>query len=47
MNKIRAVIWREFIERVRTRAFVLSTLLFPVLMIVWAKWDVSGWPVAK
>ena len=33
MNKIRAVIWREFIERVRTRAFVLSTLLFPVLMI--------------
>lgn len=33
MNKVRAVIWREFIERVRTRAFVLSTLLFPLLMI--------------
>jgi len=28
-----AVIRREFVERVRTRAFLLSTLLFPALMI--------------
>ena len=33
MTKVLAVIRREFVERVRTRAFVLSTLLFPVLMI--------------
>lgn len=33
MNKIFAVIRREFVERVRTRAFIIGTLLFPVLMI--------------
>ena len=32
MHKILAVIRREFIERVRTRAFIISTILFPVLM---------------
>jgi ABC-2 type transport system permease protein len=32
MHKILAVIRREFIERVRTRAFVISTILFPLLM---------------
>lgn len=32
MNKILAVARREFLEKVRTRAFVLGTLLFPVLM---------------
>ena len=32
MHKILAVIRREFIERVRTRAFVISTVLFPLLM---------------
>lgn len=32
MNKVWAVIRREFIERVRTRAFLLSTLLFPVFI---------------
>lgn len=36
MNKIFAVIRREFIERVRTRAFIISTLLFPFLMIFFA-----------
>jgi len=33
MRKVLAVIRREFVERVRTRAFLLSTLLFPALMI--------------
>jgi ABC-2 type transport system permease protein len=32
MRKILAVIRREFIERVRTRAFIISTILFPLLM---------------
>lgn len=32
MHKILAVIRREFLERVRTRAFIISTLLFPLLM---------------
>jgi ABC-2 type transport system permease protein len=34
MRKVFAVIRREFIERVRTRAFVLSTLLLPVFMAI-------------
>ncbi len=34
MRKVFAVIRREFIERVRTRAFILGTLLFPVFMAV-------------
>jgi ABC-2 type transport system permease protein len=33
MNKIFAVIRREFIERVRTRAFILGTILVPALWI--------------
>lgn len=32
MNKVWAVIRREFIERVRTKAFLLSTFLFPVFL---------------
>lgn len=32
MHKVWAVIRREFVERVRTRAFVLATLLFPLFM---------------
>ena len=32
MHKVWAVIRREFVERVRTRAFLLSTVLFPVFM---------------
>lgn len=32
MNKVFAVIRREFIERVRTRSFLLGTFLFPLLM---------------
>lgn len=32
MNKIWAVIRREFIERVRTKAFILGTVLFPVFL---------------
>ncbi len=32
MNKVLAVIRREFIERVRTRSFLIGTFLFPVLM---------------
>jgi ABC-2 type transport system permease protein len=32
MHKIWAVIRREFVERVRTRAFLLSTILFPIFM---------------
>jgi len=32
MRKVVAVIRREFIERVRSRAFVVSTLLGPVFM---------------
>jgi len=31
MNKILAVIRREFIERVRTRAFIIGTLIVPVI----------------
>ncbi len=34
MHKVWAVIRREFLERVRTRAFLIGTVLFPVLMIV-------------
>lgn len=33
MQKIFAVVRREFVERVRTRAFLISTLLLPVLII--------------
>ncbi|WEN15992.1 ABC transporter permease [Rhodanobacter sp. AS-Z3] len=33
MSKIVAVIRREFVERVRTKAFVISTLLLPVFMV--------------
>jgi ABC-2 type transport system permease protein len=33
MHKVWAVIRREFVERVRTRTFLVSTLLFPALMI--------------
>ena len=33
MKKIIAVIRREFVERVRTRAFVISTVLLPVFMV--------------
>jgi ABC-2 type transport system permease protein len=33
VHKVWAVIRREFVERVRTRTFLLSTLLFPALMI--------------
>lgn len=33
MNKIIAVIRREFIERVRTKAFIIGTVLVPVLWI--------------
>ena len=33
MKKIIAVIRREFVERVRTKAFVISTLLLPVFMV--------------
>jgi ABC-2 type transport system permease protein len=32
VNKILAVVRREFLERVRTRAFLIGTLLFPILM---------------
>jgi len=32
MHKVWAVIRREFVERVRTRVFILSTLLFPLFM---------------
>lgn len=32
MNKIIAVIRREYVERVRTRAFILSTVLLPALI---------------
>lgn len=32
MHKVWAVIRREFVERVRTKAFILSTLLFPLFM---------------
>ena len=32
MNKVWAVIRREFLERVRTKAFILGTLLFPVFL---------------
>ncbi len=34
MNKIFAIIRREFIARVRTRAFLITTLLLPVFMVV-------------
>lgn len=33
MHKIWAVLRREFLEKVRTRAFVIGTVLFPILMI--------------
>lgn len=36
MNKIIAVIRREYVERVRTRTFVLSTLFLPILIVVMA-----------
>lgn len=36
MNKTFAVIRREYVERVRTRAFLISTLLLPVFMVAMA-----------
>lgn len=36
MNKTFAVIRREYVERVRTRAFLISTLLLPVFMLAMA-----------
>lgn len=36
MSKILAVIRREFVERVRTRAFIISTLLLPIFIVVMA-----------
>lgn len=33
MNKVWAVVRREFLERVRTKAFILGTFLFPVFII--------------
>src|SRR6185437_15640597 len=33
MKKIIAVVRREFVERVRTKAFVISTVLLPVFMV--------------
>lgn len=36
MKKIVAVVRREFVERVRTRAFVISTLLLPVFIVLMA-----------
>jgi len=33
MHKIWAVVRREFLDKVRTRAFLIGTLLFPILMI--------------
>ena len=33
MHKIWAVVRREFLDKVRTRAFLIGTLLFPLLMI--------------
>jgi ABC-2 type transport system permease protein len=34
MNKVFAIVRREFIARVRTRAFVLTTLLLPFLLVL-------------
>jgi ABC-2 type transport system permease protein len=34
MKKILAVVRREFVERVRTKAFVISTVLLPVFMVL-------------
>ncbi len=36
MKKVMAVIRREFVARVRTRAFVISTLLLPVMLVFFA-----------
>ena len=36
MSKTLAVIRREFVERVRTRAFIISTLLLPIFIVVMA-----------
>ena len=36
MKKIIAVIRREFVERVRTRAFLISTILLPVFIVMMA-----------
>lgn len=33
MNKIFAVLRREFVERVRSRAFIIATILLPLLML--------------
>jgi ABC-2 type transport system permease protein len=33
MNKLIAIIRREFIERVRTKAFIIGTLAFPLIML--------------
>ena len=33
MNKVLSVIRRELMERVRTRAFILSTFLMPIFLI--------------
>jgi hypothetical protein len=32
MNKIKLIIWREFITRVRKPSFLIMTILAPVLM---------------
>jgi ABC-2 type transport system permease protein len=34
MNKLFAIIRREFIERVRTKAFIIGTLLVPIMMVI-------------
>jgi ABC-2 type transport system permease protein len=34
MNKVFAVVRREFIERVRTRAFLIGTLIVPLMMLL-------------
>jgi ABC-2 type transport system permease protein len=36
MKKILAVVRREFVERVRTRAFVISTIMLPVFIVLMA-----------
>ena len=36
MRKIFIVLRREFVARVRTRAFVIATLLFPVMIVIFA-----------
>ena len=36
MKKTFAVLRREFVSRVRTRTFVLATVLFPVMIVMFA-----------